>query len=56
MSFWLSFPRFLLSLFPLFIMLGRILNKPFYLTMWAAVSLIFYFIFGSIALQHGPTL
>ena len=56
MSYWLSFPRYLLSLFPLFIMLGRLANNRMFLILWAFVSLIFLFVFGTIAFEHGPVL
>lgn len=56
MSFWLSFPRYLLCLFPLYIMLGRFLNNRMFLALWVTVCLIFLFVFGTIAVEHGPVL
>ena len=56
MSFWLSFPRYLLSLFPLFIMLGRFSANWIFMALWVFFSLILLFVFGIIALEHGPVL
>jgi len=56
MSFWLSFPRYLLSLFPLFIMLGRLSQNKVFRGLWVFLSIILLFVFGTIALEHGSVL
>lgn len=56
LSFWLSYPRYLLSLFPLFIMLGKLSAKKLFMIFWISLSLIWLFIFGTIALNHGSVL
>lgn len=56
MSYWLSFPRYLLSLFPLFIMMGRFSQNRFFVTLYIFLSLILLFVLGTIALEHGSIL
>lgn len=56
MSFWLSFPRYLLSLFPLFIIVGVLSRNRMLAVLWFTLSVILLFIFGTIALEHGSVL
>lgn len=57
MSFWLSFPRYILSLFPLFIIVGILSAKNrMFTVLWFTLSLILLFVFGTIALEHGSVL
>ena len=56
MSFWLSFPRYILSLFPLFIIVGIIAKNRMFAVLWLTLSLILLFVFGTIALEHGSVL
>lgn len=54
MSYWMSMPRFILSMFPLFIMLARFSDNRLFLIFSILISLTFLFIFGTIALEYGP--
>lgn len=56
MSYWLSFPRYILSMFPLFIMIGKFANNRMIGLAFAVMSFVLLFIFGSIALEHGSVL
>lgn len=56
MSYWLSYPRYLLSLFPMFIILGRFCQNRLFLIAWGILSVGLLFLFGIIALKHGIVL
>lgn len=56
MSFWLSFPRYILSLFPLFIIVGHFSRNRMFAILWFTLSIILMFVFGTIALEHGNVL
>lgn len=56
MSFWLSFPRYILSLFPLFIIVAQFCRNKMFLALWFLLSVILMFVFGTIALEHGNVL
>ena len=56
MSFWLSLPRYLLTLFPLYIMIGRLAQNKVFLGLWVFLSILLLFVLGTIALEHGSVL
>lgn len=56
MSYWLSFPRYMLSMFPLFMIMGKFSNNKLVALALTTASLSLLFVFGSVALEHGSVL
>lgn len=54
MSFWLSMPRYILSLFPMFIPLALFSQKAIFKYLWILFSIILLFFLGIIFIQYGP--
>ena len=54
MSFWLSMPRFLISLFPMFIPLALFAENKFFRSIWVLISISLLIILSSIFIQYGP--
>lgn len=54
MSFWLSMPRYILSLFPIFIVLAIFSQNFLFKWLWLLFSIILLTLFGAVFIQYGP--
>lgn len=54
MSYWLSMPRYILSLFPMFIALSLFANNLIFRYLWILISGILLIFFSMIFIQYGP--
>jgi len=55
-SFWLSMPRYVMVLFPIFIFLAKMSQNSLFLYLWIFFSALFFVLFSLIAAQHGSVL
>lgn len=53
-SFWLSNPRYILVLFPIFIFLGELLKNKYFFFLWVVLSISLLTIFSVNAIEYGP--
>ncbi|HEY5601035.1 MAG TPA: hypothetical protein VIK81_03005 [Patescibacteria group bacterium] len=53
-SYWISAPRYIMVLFPIFIFLARMCKYPIFKFSWLIFSIIFFVWLTFIAVQHGP--
>lgn len=53
-SFWLSTPRYILVLFPLFIILGKLSRRKLFIYVWISLSIILLTVFSLLAIDYGP--
>lgn len=56
MSFWICTPRYILTLFPMYIALAIFSKNLIFRYIWISISIILLVIFGLIFLQYGPVL
>lgn len=56
MSFWTGMPRFILSLFPMFIALALLSEHPVFRYVWILISATLLIAFSLIFIQYGPIL
>lgn len=53
-SFWLSMPRYLLVIFPIFIILVSLIKPAYLRVLWSIISLSLMIVAGLIAINYGP--
>jgi len=56
MSYWICMPRYILTLFPMYIALALFFKNIFFRYFWILFSVILLFIFSLIFIQYGPVL
>lgn len=56
MSFWICMPRYILTLFPMYIVLAKFSNNKVFRYSWISISIILLIIFSLIFTQYGPVL
>lgn len=54
MSFWLSMPRYIISLFPMFIALALFSENLIFRSIWTLTSTVLLIVLGIIFIQYGP--
>lgn len=53
-SFWLSMPRYIIVLFPMFVFLAKLCQFPLFRYIWFIFSIVLLTVFSLIAIQFGP--
>lgn len=56
MSFWMSMPRFIIALFPMYIVIASFSNNLIFRYFWMIISMTLLTILSFIFMQHGPVL